>query len=184
VEAAGDVSPTIVAFMAAAVGLVLIPEASSSSLFQLLLFFILPLFIGWLIFHGPLLAFATKKGHWHTLLQRLPHTWVVANLGIAVIFALTTPLVNMSLQIPLPLWIVLAWWAFAVLGALVAIPLLLLYEGWSLRRGYRAWAPLAWGKGEGISAPWRKLWWWILLSYVALIGGVVTYAFLQQLLPG
>jgi len=62
--------------------------------------------------------------------------------------------------------------------------LLLLYEGWSLRRGYRAWAPLAWGEGEGTSAPWRKLWWWILLSYVALIGGGVTYAFVQQLLSG
>jgi hypothetical protein len=84
----------------------------------------------------------------------------------------------------LPPWIGVAWWAFAVLAALVAMLLLLLYEGWSVKRGYRAWYILAWEQGEVTSAPWRKLWWWVLSSYVALIGGVVTYAFLQQLLSG
>jgi hypothetical protein len=72
---------------------------------------------------------------------------------MAGIFALATPLVNMSLQIPLPPWTVVAWWAFAVMSALVAMLLLLLYEGWSVRRGYQGWTILAWGEGEVTSAP-------------------------------
>jgi len=180
VEAVGDVIPTIVGFIAAAVGLVLIPGASNSPLLQLLLFFSLPLFIGWLVFQGPLLAMATKKGILHTLLQRLPHTWVAANLGLAGIFPLAVPLMNMSIQLPLPAWTVVFWWAFTVLSALAAMLLLLLYEGWSVRRGYQGWTSLARGDGQVTSAPWRKLWWWILLSYAALIGGVAGYVFIQQ----
>jgi hypothetical protein len=182
VEAVGDVIPTIVAFITVTVVLVLVPWASSSSLLQLLLFFSSPLFIGWLVFQGLLLTFATKKGYLHTLLQRLPHTWVTANLGIAGIFALATPLANMSLQLPLLPWTVVAWWSFAVMSALVAMLLLLPYEGWSMRRGYLAWTILAWGEGQYTSAPWRKLWWWILLSYAALIGGVAGYLFIQQVM--
>ena len=182
VEAAGDVIPTIVAFITAAVVLVLVPWASSSSLLQLLLFFSLPLLIGWFVFQGPLLTFATKKGYLHTLIQRLPHTWVTANLGMAGIFAFATPLLNMSLQLPLQPWTVVAWWAFAVMSSLVAMLLLFLYEGWSVRRGYQAWTILAWREGQVTSAPWRKLWWWILLSYAALIGGVAGYVFIQQVM--
>ncbi len=183
VEATGDVTPTIVAFIAVAVGLVLVPGVSGSPPpLQLLLFFSLPLLIGWFVFQGLLLTFATRKSYLHTLLQRLPHTWVTANLGIAGIFALATPLVNMSLQIPLPLWTVAAWWAFTVMSALVAMLLLLFYEGWSVCRGYQGWYILAWGEGEVASAPWRKLWWWILLSYAALVGGVAGYVFIQQVM--
>jgi hypothetical protein len=182
VEAAGDVVPTIVAFVAVAVGLVLVPGASSSSLLQLLLFFGLPLFIGWLVFQGPLLAIATNKGYLHMLLQRLPHTWVATNLGIAAIFALATPLANMSVQMPLPPWTVVTWWALTAVSGLVAMLLLLLYEGWRVRRGYRGWYSVAWGEDEITSSPWRKLWWWIPLSYVALIGGIAGYLFIQQVL--
>jgi len=62
--------------------------------------------------------------------------------------------------------------------------LLLLYESWSMRSGYQGWSILAWGEGAVMSAPWRKLWWWILLSYAALFGGVVAYVTLQQVLSG
>jgi hypothetical protein len=58
---------------------------------------------------------------------------------MAGIFAIATPLVNMSLQLPLPSWTVVAWWGFTVMSALVAMLLLLPYESWSVRRGYRAW---------------------------------------------
>ncbi len=181
-EAAGDVIPTIVAFVTVAVWLVLI--LGTSEIMTLLLFFSSPLFIGWIVFQGPLLTLATKKGYWRTLLQRLPHTWVTANLGIACIFALATPLVNMSIRLPLPPWTVVTWWAFAVMTALVAMLLLILYEGWSVRRGYQGWTILAWGEGEVSSPTWRKLWWWILLSYAALIGGVVGYVVIQQVIQG
>jgi hypothetical protein len=182
VEAAGDVVPTIVAFVIVSVGLVLIPGASDSPLLQLLLFYSTPLFIGWLVFQGLLLTLATKKGYLRALLQRLPHTWVTANLGIACVFALATPLLNMSLQLPLPPWTVVAWWAFAVMSALVAMLLLFLYEGWSVRRGYQGWYILACGEGEVTSVSWWKLWWWILLSYAVLICGLVGYLFIQQVI--
>jgi len=180
VEVTGDVIPTIVAFIAVAVGIVLVPAAQASQTLQLLLFFGLPLFIGVFVFEGPLLACATKKGYLHTLLQRLAHTWVSANLGIAVIFALATPLANISLQIPLQPWTVVAWWAFTVMSALVAMLLLLLYEGWSVRRGYQGWTILAWGEGEVTSAPWKKVWWWIPLSYAVLFVGLIGFIFIQQ----
>jgi hypothetical protein len=182
VEAAGDVIATIVAFVAAAVGSVLVSAAQAPQMLQISLFFGLPLFMGWFVFQGPLLAWASKKGYLHTLLQRLPHAWVTANLGIAGIFALATPLANMSVQIPLPLWTVTAWWAFTVVSALVAMLLLLPYESWAVRRGYQAWHILSWGEGEVASANWRRLWWWILLSYAALIGGLAGYVFIQRVL--
>ncbi len=88
----------------------------------------------------------------------------------------------MSVQIPLPPWTVVSWWAFAVAGALLAMLLLLLYESWAVRRGYRAWSVLASGDGEVTTPSWRKLWWWILLSYAALLGGVAGYVLIQQVL--
>ena len=184
IEATGDVTPIVVAFMVAAVGLVLVPEASTSQTMQLLFFLILPLFIGLFVFHGLLLTFATRKGYLHTLLQRLPHTWVTTNLGIAGIFALAIPLVNMSVQIPLPFWTGVAWWAFTAMTALVAMLLLIPYEGWSMRHGYHGWCILAWGEGEFVSAPWRRLWWWILLSYGALLGGLAAGVILLQSMVG
>jgi hypothetical protein len=129
-----------------------------------------------------MLAFATRKGYLRSLLKRLPHTWVTVNLGLAGIFAIATPLIIASIQLPLPPWIVIAWWAFAVLGALVGMLLLILYDGWSVRRGYLGWCFLAWGEGEVTSAPWRRLWWLVLLSYGAVIGGMAGSAFIQQLM--
>jgi hypothetical protein len=68
-----------------------------------------------------------------------------------------------------------------VIGALVAMVPLLLYEGWAVRRGFRAWSVLA-GPGGGLTSPsWRRHWWWILLGFAALFGGVVASAVIQQL---
>lgn len=180
VEAAGDVAPTIVAFLVAAVGLVLIPAARASQTVQLLLFFGLPPLVGLFVFQGPLLAVAARKGYLRTLLHRPPHAWVAANLGMAGIFAPAILLANLSAQLPLPPWIAVAWWGCTVVSSLAALLLLLVYEGWSVRRGYRAWSVLAWGEGEVASGPWRKLWWWIPVSYAALIGGVVCNGVIQQ----
>lgn len=105
----------------------------------------------------------------------MPHTWIAANLGIAAIFALATPLVNTVAQIGFNVWMIVSWWAFAVLGALVGFLMLGPFEYWSVRRGYKAWSLLILGETEFASAPWRKSWWWILLSFAALIGGVVGY---------
>jgi hypothetical protein len=182
VEATGDTIPAVVGYTAAAVGLVLVPSASASTLSQGVIFLGLPLLIGWLTFQGPMVAFATRKGYLRSLLRRLPHTWVTVNLGLAGIFAIATPLFIASVQLPLPPWIVIAWWAFAVLGALVGMLLLTLYDGWSVRRGYLGWCFLAWGEGEVTSAPWRRLWWLVLLSYGAVIGGMAGSILIQQMM--
>jgi hypothetical protein len=73
-----------------------------------------------------------------------------------------------------------AWWAFTVTSALVAMLLLLPYESWAVRRGFRAWGVLAAGDGVVTTPSWHKLWWWIPLSYATLIGGLAGYLFLQQ----
>jgi hypothetical protein len=118
-------------------------------------------------------TFDQLLGRW--LPVRMPHTWVAANLGIAATFALATPLVNTVAQIGLDFWMVVTWWAFAVLSALVGFLLLVPFERWNVRRGYRAWSTLALGEADFASAPWRKSWWWLLLSFTALLGGVAGY---------
>lgn len=44
-----------------------------------------------------------------------------------------------------------------------------------------AWAAAS-GEGEVVTAPCRKLWWWILLSCAALIGGMNVQRLLLQAL--
>jgi len=177
-ETAGDVTPTVVAVLAVSVWIVL--NLGAPELVVLALFFGLPIAVGWLLFQGPLLAFATHKGYWRTLLLRLPHAWITANLGIAGIFAFVIPLVNASLQLPLPPWIVVFWWGCIAVVSLVAMLLLFLYEAWGTHSGYRAWSILAGGEGEVTSASWRKAWWWIPLSYAIAFGGLLLYVFIQQ----
>jgi hypothetical protein len=186
VEMAGDVMPTVIAFMAMLVVFITIPAAGAAAPVQISLVFGLPLLVGLLVFQGPLLASATQEGYSRTLGQRLPQAWVVANLGMAGITAVALPLASLSTRIcsffSLPLWTVTALWAVVALGALVGGLLLLIFERWAVRRGFRAWSVLASAEGEVVSPPWRNLWWWILLSYVALFGGIVVNAFIQQLL--
>jgi hypothetical protein len=64
-------------------------------------------------------------------------------------------------------------------GGLVGFLLLGPYERWSVRRGYQAWSTLVFGEGDLVSAPWRKSWWWILLSFVALFCGLAFFVITQ-----
>jgi hypothetical protein len=185
VEAAGDAAPTVVAFVIYLIMVVTSPAMQASQVLQLLLIFVLPLLVGWLLFHGPWLALTTKTGYIRTLLRRLPQVLVAANLGMAGIDLLAATLINLSLRtcatIPLPPWTAVGWWGLTVIGALLGMLLLLLFEGWAVRRGFQAWSVLASGQGEVITPGWRKLWWWILLSYLALLAGIVGMVLLQSL---
>jgi CubicO group peptidase (beta-lactamase class C family) len=172
-EGVGDLVPTIAIYMIAAVVIQWISGVSEFTI--LAVFYIAPALIGWLLFQAPWLALATRKGYSEILLKRMPHTWIAANLGIAAIFAVATPLVNSVAQIGLNLWMVVTWWAFAVLGALAGFFLLGPFERWSVRRGYRAWSLLTLGETDFVSTPWRKSWWWILLSFVALMVGLAVF---------
>jgi hypothetical protein len=41
---------------------------------------------------------------------------------------------------------------------------------------------LASGEGEVVTPPWRRLWWWIVPSDLALSGGMVVGVLIQRLL--
>jgi hypothetical protein len=188
VEAAGDVTPTAVAFAVFLVLALSIPAVTSSELWQLALILGLPLALGWLGFQGPLLARAARRGYVRTLWQRLPHTLIAANLGLAGIHTLTTPLINVSIRacpvFPEPGWTVGVLWASVVAGALLGGLLLFLYGLWAVKRGLSAWCVVGTGSGEVRTGTWRVLWPWVLLSYLAVVGGVAASAVLQQLVAG
>jgi len=185
-EAVGDVMPTVIAFVATLIIVILIPAVQGAWSLQIALEFGLPLAVGWLVFQGPLLASVTEKSYGRFLSQRLPQALVAANLGMGGIIVVALPLVNLSLRIctvlPLTVWPVMIWWAIAVLGALVGGLFLFLYECWAVRGGSQAWSVLAWGEAEVRTPSWRKLWWWILLSYGALLGGLAAGVILLLLL--
>lgn len=177
VEATGHIPPIAVAYMVMLVLFILVPQAQSNGPLQILFIFVLPLFIGLLFFQGPLLGLATQRGYLRTLGQRLPATWVAANLGIGGISPVALRLANWmasncSLMEP-SLWTIISIWTAVVAGSLVGILLILLYEGWAVRNGFRAWSVLASGDGEMTTPGWRKLWWWILVSFTILIGGIM-----------
>jgi len=185
VEAAGSVTPAILAYLVILFLISLVPAIQSNDFLQILFILGLPLLFGCLFFQGPLLAQATHKGYLRTLLQRLPHAWVAANIGIGGL-ALATPLVNWFFQaygfMTLFSWALVALFMIVAAGAVVAILLLLLYEGWAVRRGFRAWGVLMSGEGEVSTPSWRKLWWWILLSFVVPFGGVFASMWLTHLI--
>lgn len=188
-EAAGDVTPAAVALAAYLALALSLPAVMGSGPTQLALVLGLPLALGWLAFQGPLLALATKTGYLRILRERLPHALVAANLGMAGASAVATPLVSVSTRtcsiFPSPGWVAGMLWAIVVLCALMGGLLLFIYQSWAVRRGVSAWHVLAWGdgevRGEIRSGPWGVLWWWVLLSYAALVGGLAASVLLQQL---
>jgi hypothetical protein len=185
-EALGDVTPTVIAFVASLVTVILVRTEQAPRSLEIPLVLGLPLLTGWLAFHGPLLASLTDKGYWRFLSQRLPHVLVATNLGMGGISVVAMPLVNQTLRtcsiLPLTAWTVMIWWAISALGALVGGLLLFLYECWALRGGFQAWSIQACGAGTMRTPSWRKLWWWIPLSFVALFGGIAIGVILQQVL--
>ncbi len=185
-EAVGDLMSTVTAFVAILVIVILVPAVQSAWHLQIALVFGLPLAVGWLVFQGPLLAPVTEKNYGYLLSQRLPQALVAANLGMAGINVVAIPLVNQSIRIcsilPLSAWTVMIWWAIAVLGALVGGLLLFFYEYWVVKGGFQAWSVLVWREGEVRTPSWRKLWWWILLSYLVFFGGLVAGVILNKLL--
>jgi hypothetical protein len=184
-EVIGDVIPTVVAFAIFLALALSSPAVLGSELAQVALIFGLPLAAGWLVFQGPLLALATKRGYLRTLGERLPQALVAANLGLAGVNAVAAPLVNVSTRacslFPSPGWAMGIVWASVVLGAVLGGALLFIYESWAARRGFQAWRVLASSEDRVSSPSWRSVWWWIPLSFAAILGGLVASAILQQL---
>lgn len=186
VETVGELTPVVVVFVIFLVLVISTSAVQASQTRQILLLFILPLILALAIFHSPLLASASHLGYLNMAWKRFPHAWVTSNLGMGGLFLLAFPLVNLSLLtctiLPLNPWTLAVWWGLAVVGALVAIIPLLVYEWWAARRGFHAWVVLASGEGEITTPAWRELWWWILLSLVTLLAGIAVGVMIQQAL--
>jgi len=174
-ETLGDVVPLVISLVALLALIILVPVVQSTWILQLLSFFLLPVLVGWLGLHGPLLYPVTRTSDERFLAHRMPQGLVAANIGIGGIAIIAMPLTNYSLRscavLPLSPWSIVIWWAIAALGSLSGGLLLFLYERWAVRRGFRAWSILAFREGEVQTPSWRTLWWWIPVSYAALIVG-------------
>jgi hypothetical protein len=108
---------------------------------------------------------------------------VVTNLAIAGISIVAMPMVKQSLLIcsimPLSAWTVVAWWIIVVIGSLPGGVLVFLYEWWTVKHGFQAWDVMAWKKEEVRTPSWRKLWWWILISYISVFASLMAGIILQ-----
>jgi hypothetical protein len=177
-EAAGNLPPVAVAFMLLLFVALLVPSSQSNQLGQIAFIFILPLALGGLFYQGPWLAITARRSYLRTLTQRLPAAWVASNLGMAGTFVLGLRLGNWitstcSLMEPTAWTIIVSLWPAVSLGACLGMLVILIYELWVVRHSFRAWSVLALGTGEVGTPPWRKLWWWVLLSIVVLLGAVI-----------
>ncbi len=175
-ETLGNIVPVVISYT---IGLsFLITRTFSGSVsqeLQLFLMLVMPLLLGW-IYHLVFLAkYSRNKGLF--ILQRLPQVLITTFLGLGGIIPVAMPLVNktinMSLLIPLSPLAVTGWWAMVALGALTGGVLIFLFELWEAKRGFRSWPVVAQSEGQLIIPPFRRLWWWIPLSFVIQIAGLV-----------
>ena len=144
----------------------------------------LPLILGWLAFHGLLMFPIKDKNYGRFLINRLPALVVAVNLGLAGISIIAVPLTTYSIRVcsifPMNMWTFLILWMLVIPGALPGILLLYPYELWALKSGFRAWSVLAHEEGKVSTPSWRDLWWWIVISYIVLLGGFVIGVTLTQ----
>ena len=181
VETVGDLPPYVAGMVVALLVAVLGPMSGEDDRLKLLAFYGVPLATGLFLYQAPLLARAAGSGYARSVLRRLPAVLVSANLAVAGLLAISLPLIIWQANYcGLGTFALLQWWAMTVLGALVGGLLLYVYHAWAVRRGFAAWSALLWDKSQAkdvpviISSPaWRRLWPWVLLSFVVLVAGIV-----------
>ena len=182
-ETLGNIVPVVVSYT---IGLsILITRSFSggaSQGLQLFLMLILPLILGWL-YHLVFLAPASNH-RGRLIFQRLPQVLVTTFLGLGGTIPLAMPLVNntvnMSLLNPLSPLAVTGWWAMVALSALAGGLLVFLFGLWEARQGFRSWTVLARGEGQMVIPPFRRIWWWILVSFVIQIAGLALAVMLLE----
>lgn len=131
--------------------------------------------------HAKIRTFATAPSSPSLKAARYSFVLISTNLALAGLLAISLPLITKHLNYcGFSALTFLSWWAIVVLGALGGGLLLYAYHTWAVRRGFVAWSALPWGTNEAgnggmatASPPWRRLWLWILLSFVALVAGTV-----------
>jgi hypothetical protein len=192
VETAGDLPPIVVGMVVALQAAVLVPGIGQNAGLQLLVLYSVPLTLGLFFYQAPLLAWSTGSGYARTVVRRLPAVLVSTNLALAGLVVICLPLINWQVgYCGLGGVSALQWWAIIALGALIGGLPLYAYHGWAIRRGFSAWSALQWGSGEAgdettavFSPPWRRLWLWVVLSFVILAAGVAGGALGVTILAG
>ena len=185
-ETSGDMAPTIIAFVVFLMVLLLVPAVQANPLLQLVFMLFLPPLAGLLVFHGPFLSRVANMSRGRFLFHRLPHVIVVSNIGMGGITIIGMYLINLSLQfcplMPFRVWTIIPFWIIGALGAVIGGLLIAIYDRWTVKRGFHAWSALATGEGEARTHSWRRLWWWILLSYAILFAGIASGVALEKAL--
>lgn len=183
-ETSGDMIPAIIAFVLFLMILLLVPAVQVNPLLQLVFMLLLPPLAGLLIVHGPLLIPVTEMSFGRFLNRRLPHVIVVSNIGMGGITVIGMYLINLSLQfcpvMPFSVWTIISFWIIGALGAVIGGLLISIYDRWAIKRGFRAWTVLTIREDEVRTPSWRRLWWWILLSYAILFAGIASGVALQK----
>lgn len=184
IETIGDVMPSVFSFTAILYIFIRVLSSQESGIMQPMVLLILPVMVGWILFHGLLLTDASGKKYRSFLVRRFPHVLVVTNLALGGISMVAMPMVKQSLNycyiIPLSAWTVVIWWAIAVVGSIPGGALIFIYERWAMKHGYQAWNVVAWKNGDLQTPSWRKLWWWVLLSYLLMFTGFMVGVILQK----
>lgn len=184
IETIGDVMPSVFTFVIILFTLIKVLALQETWLLQILIYLIMPVLLPWILFHGLLLTGVLGEKHRYFLVRRFPHVLVVTNLAFGGISIVAIPLVNQSFLIcsimPLSAWTVIVFWIIVVIGSLPGGVLVFLYERWVVRQGFHTWNVAVWKKGDVSTPFWRKLWWWLLLSYIALFAGLTMGVVLQQ----
>jgi hypothetical protein len=183
-ETVGNIVPVVISYTIALSVLVMKTLAGGASdQFQLLMMLVLPVILGW-VYHWAFLAPVSSRGAGRFFMQCFTRVLITTFLGLGGIIAVAMPLVNkslnMTLLMPLSPLAVTAWWAIVVLGGLAGGLLIFLFERWEAKRGFQSWTILADGDGELIIPGWRRLWWWILVSVVILINGLIIGILLSK----
>lgn len=184
IETVGNIVPVVISYTTALSILVMkVLSGGASDQTQLILMVGMPVAAGW-VYHLVFLAPVSNRGIGRFLLQSFPRVLITTFLGLGGIIPVAMPLVNKSLNMillrPLSPIAVTTWWAIVVLGALAGCLLIFLFERWETKRGFPSWTILANGDGELIIPSWRKLWWWILISVVILIIGLIIGVLLAK----
>lgn len=176
-EVLGDLIPVVISYFAVFCIIFYIPSVQMHWPLQLAVVFGVPVLLGWIFFHSPLLFLHSNISFGNFLIKRLPHAIITTFLGMAGVIMLAMPLVNQSIKIcpilPLRSWTLINWWFFVVMGAVTAGIILFIYEHWCVRRGFLAWSVLVEKDAKVTTQSWKQLWWWILISIAVMITGVL-----------
>ncbi|MCU0377368.1 MAG: hypothetical protein MUC78_03830 [Bacteroidales bacterium] len=187
IETAGNIVTVVIPYLVALVIMILsMISGGVGQQQQALLIFAFPLLASWIIFQSPILALTGKVNFFKFLFQHLPQALATTFLVLGGIFPLSMVLINktivMSQLIPLSPWIVMTWLAIIVAGSMIGGVFVFFYEYWAVKRGYQAWIVFTGNEGEVSTPKWGKIWWWLPISILFLLAGLIAGVMLLKVL--